>query len=123
MKYVVLITLDKSSIQGLKEYPKGRGKKNENTDYNLQIISDGKMGSEKLFRTFWPLDGVGEVWKPQKWTRHVSKPIIRHFSCSGRPQGAELRYWGGGGEGGGGGGEEEEKLQTAISRPFLVQMS
>ena len=75
------------------------------------------------FRIFWPLDGVGEVWKPQKWTRHVSKPIIRHFSCSGRPQGAELRYWGGGGEGGGGGGEEEEKLQTAISRPFLVQMS
>ena len=47
--------------------------------------------------------------------------MIRHFSCSGRPQGAELRYWGGGGEGGG--GEEEEKLQTAISRPFLVQMS
>ena len=60
---------------------------------------------------------------PQKWTQHVLKPIIRHFSCSGRPQGAELRYWGGGGEGGVGGGEEEEKLQTAISRPFLVQMS
>ena len=36
-----------------------------------------KFRSKKqVFRTFWPLDGVGEVWKPQKWTRNAQKPLF-----------------------------------------------
>ena len=35
-----------------------------------------KRSKIHLFRNFWPLDGVGEVWKPQKWICFAQKPLF-----------------------------------------------